>query len=202
MGASSIHLAKTRDCRCLGITLVRCSEDGQALSARWHRVSGRVDFRCADAEQVDLPQNSCDVVWSVECTEHLFDKPRFFERAAAWLKLRGTMAIALGVQTASDGRPASQAQIAIVPPGFSQAAARRRIAVCRTSARLHSTLSFHNHHITRVLWKIDLLSISTTKVNSSRNAMPSRGERCPSSLQRTNGDAQAATISRFSQVNG
>jgi len=109
MGASSIHLAKTRECRCLGITISPLQRRWAALSARWYRVSGRVEFRCADAEQVDLPHNSSDVVWCVECTEHLFDKPRFFERAAAWLKPGGTMAICAWLAgDTSDDRHARQ----------------------------------------------------------------------------------------------
>ena len=93
MGASSIHLAKTRGCRSLGVTISPLQRSWATLAARWHRVVNRVEFRCADAEQLELPWQSLDVVWSVECTEHLFDKPRFFERAAAWLKPGGTMAI-------------------------------------------------------------------------------------------------------------
>ncbi len=93
MGASSIHLAKTRKCRCLGVTISSLQRRWAALSARWHGVSGQVEFRCADAEQIVIPQNTRDVVWSIECTEHLFDKSRFFERAATWLKPGGTMAI-------------------------------------------------------------------------------------------------------------
>ena len=93
MGASSIHLAKTRGCRSLGVTISPLQRSWATLAARWHRVASRVEFRCADVEQLELPGKSLDVVWSVECTEHLFDKPRFFERAAAWLKPGGTMAI-------------------------------------------------------------------------------------------------------------
>jgi tocopherol O-methyltransferase len=93
MGASSIHLAKTRRCRSLGVTISPLQRSWAALAARWHRVASRVEFRCADAEQLELPRQSLDLVWSIECTEHLFDKPRFFERAAAWLKPGGTMAI-------------------------------------------------------------------------------------------------------------
>jgi tocopherol O-methyltransferase len=106
MGASSIHLAKTRNCCCLGITLSPLQKKWAALSARWHRVSGRVEFRCSDAEKIELPQHTRDVVWSIECTEHLFDKPRFFERAATWLKPGGTMAICawLAGDTSDAGR--------------------------------------------------------------------------------------------------
>jgi tocopherol O-methyltransferase len=93
MGASSIHLAKSRHCHCLGVTISPLQRRWAALSARWHGVSNQVEFRRADAEQLELAQQSVDVVWSVECTEHLFDKPRFFQRAASWVRPRGTIAI-------------------------------------------------------------------------------------------------------------
>ena len=46
-----------------------------------------------DAEAVEFAPESFDVVWSVECTEHLYDKPEFFRRAAEWLRPGGRMAI-------------------------------------------------------------------------------------------------------------
>jgi tocopherol O-methyltransferase len=103
MGASSIHLAKTRKCHSLGITISRLQRNWATLAARRHGVSRQVEFRCADAEQIELPSRSCNVVWSVECTEHLFDKRRFFDRAASWLKPRGTMAICAWLATDISG---------------------------------------------------------------------------------------------------
>ncbi len=108
MGASSIHLAKTRNCHCLGVTISPFQQKWATLSARWHRVAGRAEFRRVDAEHITLPTASQDIVWSVECTEHLFDKPRFFERAATWLKPGGTMAICAWL--AGDTADAERAQ--------------------------------------------------------------------------------------------
>ena len=117
MGASSIHLAKTRDARCLGVTISPLQRRWASLSAKWHGVARKVEFRCADAEQVEIPEGTRDVVWSVECTEHLFDKPRFFERAASWLKPGGTMAICAWL--AGDTSDAAQArQVHDVCEGF------------------------------------------------------------------------------------
>lgn len=93
MGGSSIHLARTRGCTAFGVTLSPLQRRWAALSAQWHRVHRQTKFCCADAEEVDFPPGTFDVVWSVECTEHLFDKARFFQRAASWLKPGGTMAI-------------------------------------------------------------------------------------------------------------
>lgn len=93
MGASSIYLARTMACESTGVTISPFQRRWAQMSARWHGVSSRTTFHCADAEQFEMPQQSVDLVWSVECTEHLFDKARFFQRAATWLKPGGRMAI-------------------------------------------------------------------------------------------------------------
>lgn len=93
MGGSSIHLAKTCGCRATGVTISRLQRGWAALASRWHGTTPNTEFLCADAEAVEFPDDFFDVVWSVECTEHLFDKPRFFQRAAQWLKPGGTLAI-------------------------------------------------------------------------------------------------------------
>jgi len=93
MGGSSIHLAKTLECRTEGVTVSPVQRQWARLSAAWHRVSRRTKFRCQDVEQAVYEPASFDVVWSVECTEHLFDKPQFFQRAATWLKPGGRIAI-------------------------------------------------------------------------------------------------------------
>ncbi len=93
MGGSSIHLAKTRHCHATGVTLSRVQRIWSAASAAAQGVGRNTSFRCADAESIAFEQTSFDVIWSVECTEHLFDKPAFFQRAAQWLKPGGRMAI-------------------------------------------------------------------------------------------------------------
>jgi len=93
MGGSSIHLAKTLDCQVTGVTLSRLQRRWAATSAWWQGVGGRTTFRRMDAEQFAAEPGSVDVVWSIECTEHLFDKGAFFQRAAGWLKPGGRIAI-------------------------------------------------------------------------------------------------------------
>jgi tocopherol O-methyltransferase len=93
MGGSSIFLAKRRNCTVTGVTLSPFQQIWASCAARWQGVSRQTGFRCVDAEQAAFDPKSFDVVWSVECTEHLFDKPAFFQRAAQWLRPGGRMAI-------------------------------------------------------------------------------------------------------------
>lgn len=93
MGGSSIHLARTLGCEVTGVTLSPFQRLWAASAARWYGVRNMTRFVCKDAEQIDFPAASFDVIWSIECTEHLFDKPEFFRRAARWLRPGGRMAI-------------------------------------------------------------------------------------------------------------
>lgn len=93
MGGSSIFLARRRGCRVEGLTLSPVQRAWAACSARWQGVAAQAQFRCADAELAEFGSDSFDIVWSVECTEHLFDKPRFFQQAASWLRPGGRIAI-------------------------------------------------------------------------------------------------------------
>ena len=93
MGSSSIHLASHLDCQVTGVTISPVQRRWAQCAARWHRVSRQSQFLCADAERVDFAPGSFDVVWSIECTEHLFDKARFFQRVGEWLRPNGRVAI-------------------------------------------------------------------------------------------------------------
>lgn len=93
MGGSSIFLAKNHNCNVTGVTLSPLQRRYAASSARWQGVSNRTEFRCADAEKLAFDPQSFDIVWSIECTEHLFDKAKFFQHAAEWLRPGGRMAI-------------------------------------------------------------------------------------------------------------
>jgi tocopherol O-methyltransferase len=93
----------------VGITISPLQRHWAAVASRWHGVAGRTEFHCADAEQIEFEPASFDVVWSIECTEHLFDKPRFFRQAAEWLRPGGTMAICAWLAGESlDGAQAQQ----------------------------------------------------------------------------------------------
>jgi len=86
MGGSSIHLARELGCEVTGVTLSPVQRLWATCEARWRGVAKRTTFICGDAERIEFADNSFDVVWSIECTEHLFDKPAFFQRAARLLR--------------------------------------------------------------------------------------------------------------------
>ncbi|WP_442508851.1 SAM-dependent methyltransferase [Novipirellula sp. SH528] len=93
MGGSAIRLAKLRACDVTGVTLSPLQQRWATVSSKMKRVGKRTRFIADDAEQVSFDPASFDVVWSVECTEHLFDKPEFFRRACQWLRPGGRIAI-------------------------------------------------------------------------------------------------------------
>ncbi len=93
MGGSSIHLAKALDCDVTGVTISSFQRRWATMSSWKNGTSRRTRFLCEDAERVQFEPASFDVAWSLECTEHLFDKPAFFRKMATWLKPGGKVAI-------------------------------------------------------------------------------------------------------------
>jgi tocopherol O-methyltransferase len=92
-GASAIHLAKTLGCEVTGITLSPVQSRWATLTARWHGVHKQTRFLTADAESVEFPSESFDIVWVLESSEYFFDKPAFIQHVANWLRPGGRAAI-------------------------------------------------------------------------------------------------------------
>lgn len=115
MGGSSILLAKRLGCHVTGLTLSPLQRLWAGISAAFQGVGPRTRFRCADAETVHLPAGAFDVVWNVECSEHLFDKPAFFRRVAGWLKPGGRLALCAWL---AGDEPSGADQVLAVCRGF------------------------------------------------------------------------------------
>lgn len=118
MGGSSIHLAQELDCDVTGVTLSGFQRGWASWSSRWAGVGARTRFLRQDVESFSPPHKDFDVVWSVECTEHLFDKPRFFQRAATWLRPGGRMAICAWLAGEHEQDPNHAQQVRDVCEGF------------------------------------------------------------------------------------
>jgi tocopherol O-methyltransferase len=115
MGGTAIVLARQYRCRVTGLTLSPLQRTWAGLSAWWHGVPHRTHFRRSDAETVLLPSTSFDIVWNVECSEHLFDKPGYFRRAARWLRPGGRVALCAWLAAEEEE---SSAQVVEVCEGF------------------------------------------------------------------------------------
>jgi tocopherol O-methyltransferase len=111
MGGSAIRLARRRGCDVTGITISSVQRHWAAVSARLKRSHRQTRFLTADAESVQFDSSSFDVVWSVECTEHLFDKPAFFRHAAGWLKPGGRLAICVWFEGEDTSQPGHRDQV-------------------------------------------------------------------------------------------
>jgi len=118
MGASSIYLARQFECSVTGITLSPFQRGWATWSARWNRVGSRARFLCGDAEQAQFDTDSFDALWSIECTEHLFDKPVFFRRAAEWLRPGGRIGICAWLAGEVEGSDERTRQVYDVCEGF------------------------------------------------------------------------------------
>lgn len=107
MGGSSLLLAREFGCDVTGVTLSPVQRAYAAATSRLKGVGRRTRFLRQDAETVAFDPQSFDVVWSIECTEHLFDKPAFFERAAQWLRPGGRIAICAWLASEEPHSPAA-----------------------------------------------------------------------------------------------
>lgn len=118
MGGSSIRLAKRYGAEVTGITLSPVQRLWATAAARMESVSQQTTFRRVDAEKAQFDPTSFDVVWSIECTEHLFDKPAFFRRAASWLRPCGRMTICAWLAGPRASEPSGAEQVRRVCEGF------------------------------------------------------------------------------------
>ena len=92
LGGSSIWLARNLKCTVLGLTISPVQLEIATRRARRHGLSGQVQFRLQDANDL-CNENEFDCVWVIECSEHLFDKTGFISQAAAALRPRGVLAL-------------------------------------------------------------------------------------------------------------
>jgi tocopherol O-methyltransferase len=100
-GASSLWLARHRACQVTGLTISPVQARRAAKQARAAGLANRARFLVHDANHLDMPPASFDVVWVIECSEHLHDKARFIDACARVLRPGGRLALCAWLDAAS-----------------------------------------------------------------------------------------------------
>lgn len=93
LGGSSLLLAKEYGCRVEGISISPKQVATATQEAARRGLQDRVSFAVQDANDLAAGEPAYDVVWTIECSEHLFDKARFVSTCAHLLKPGGRLAI-------------------------------------------------------------------------------------------------------------
>jgi tocopherol O-methyltransferase len=93
LGGSSFWLARKLNCSVLGITISPMQKRLAERRARSFRLTNRVCFAVRDANELDFETESFDAIWSVECSEHLFEKERFIRNCARVLRPGGVLGL-------------------------------------------------------------------------------------------------------------
>jgi len=93
IGGSAIWLARNLGCSVLGVTISPVQAEMATKKARAEGLDSLVCFEVEDANHLRLDAESFDVVWVIECSEHLADKARFIDSCARVLRPGGVLAL-------------------------------------------------------------------------------------------------------------
>jgi tocopherol O-methyltransferase len=93
IGGSSLYLAGKFAANVTGITLSPVQAERAKERAREFGLGNRTNFQVADALNMPFPDNSFDLIWSLESGEHMPDKVKFLQECHRVLKPGGTMIV-------------------------------------------------------------------------------------------------------------
>jgi tocopherol O-methyltransferase len=105
IGGSSLWLAENLQCSVLGLTISPVQANMATAKARAVRLESRASFEVMDARALPFEGASFDVVWVIECSEHLPDKAGFIESCARVLKPGGVLALCAWLRADPHARP-------------------------------------------------------------------------------------------------
>lgn len=98
LGGSACWLAATFGCSVLGLTLSAVQAQGAAKRASDEGLDDLVSFKEHDANNLDLPSETFDRIWIIECSEHIHDKQAFFGHCARLLRPGGRLGLCAWLQ--------------------------------------------------------------------------------------------------------
>jgi tocopherol O-methyltransferase len=93
LGGSASWLARNLGCSVLGITISPVQAELATSAARAEELDSLVRFEVRDANHLRPDAETFDVVWVIECSEHLADKARFIDSCARALRPGGVLAL-------------------------------------------------------------------------------------------------------------
>jgi tocopherol O-methyltransferase len=93
IGGSATWLARNLGCSVLGVTISSVQTELATERARAEGLDSLVRFEVRDANHLQLDTESFDVVWVIECSEHLADKACFIDSCARVLRPGGVLAL-------------------------------------------------------------------------------------------------------------
>ena len=99
LGGSALWLARHLGCTVTGITISPVQVQMATERARAENLGDRVRFLLMDANQLDLAPESFDVVWVVECSEHIDDKAGLLAGCVRALTPGGRLALCAWLAT-------------------------------------------------------------------------------------------------------
>ena len=118
LGGSSLWLARHLNCSVLGLNISTVQVSMAKEKARVEGLDGRAEFRVFDANHLDLPTESFDVIWVIECSEHITDKAQFISDCARVLKKGGTLALCAWLKSESLSSPGGEQLVSDVCQGM------------------------------------------------------------------------------------
>lgn len=103
IGGSSLYLAQKYAAQVTGITLSPVQANRATERAQEWGLEDRVSFQVADAMEIPFPDNSFDLVWSLESGEHMPDKEKFLAECYRVLQPGGLLIFATWCHRPTEG---------------------------------------------------------------------------------------------------
>ncbi|MEA5583116.1 methyltransferase domain-containing protein [Nodularia harveyana UHCC-0300] len=105
IGGSSLYLAARLNAKATGITLSPVQAARATERAQDAGLSARTQFQVADAQAMPFPDDSFDLVWSLESGEHMPDKTKFLQECYRVLKPGGKLMVVTWCHRPTDIAP-------------------------------------------------------------------------------------------------